>query len=877
MQLIEKLKQIAIKSLLLGIFICSALVGRCDIVIDSLYYFDGNLSLEEEAFLFYDPTDTMTFQQVIADSNLRNCTLLSEPMFTVQNNKTYWVFVTIRNESNVAQSLVWRLKNSFLSNVEFYSTKFHGVIKTGCTKPFITRPIPSDYFDVNFSIESKTEYTYAARISNLPYSQTTKISLTSFKEYLHKTNKHELLIGGLFWILFVELWLSINMLWAERTASTSGFVALVLGSLTMLLSQHPCIISNIITSPTATLTIIRTFLFMLSLLLINYFITMCMVDPDQKFSRKVGYTTITLGLIVSLVSLVLPYRVMIHPTLLLELLSLFLLTVAAYNYKQKNPDYYIKLGVLITIHILILWPLICETFGTPVEGTEHTTIATVLVMIFIVYVYFDNFHASRQKVLNMNKTVAQNTKERTDTINRQKEEIRLQHDLVTKQRNDLLDQRELLRAQKEILEQRTIALEQVTQVTDKTQNSIAIFKTDGTITWFNSQFSRHMNMSLETYKSGHPMNILDVIKNKELQLVLPTCIREKMHQDYETEYKDPNGNESKWTQTTLTPVMDKNNRVKIIISIETDITSLKTYETRIEVQKRESEKQRNNALRQKEELELKQEEIFGSIKYAKRIQTALMPKISHLQREFPESFVLFMPKDIVSGDFYWYHRINNKYFIAAVDCTGHGVPGAFMSIVGNYLLNSIIIHNGIYEPATILKHLNRKIKISLKGGSVHENHNDGMDIALAVIDADTETLEFAGAMRPMFLFQNKELIELKGNKIPITCNITNTSTEEYTNHTYPFKDGDTFYIFSDGYQDQFGGDNGMKFMAKRLKQLIVDNYDLSMNEQRDLLKNTFEEWKGSREQIDDVLVIGVRNIVRNKEEKEQMRGGTILI
>lgn len=876
MQLIEKLKQIATKSLLVGILLCSALVGRCDIVIDSLN-FNINWNIDEEIFLFCDPTDTMTFQQVIADSNLKNCTLLNKPIFSAEQRKTYWVFVTIRNESPFAQSMVWRLKNSLLSNVDFYSTRIPVSIKTGCLKPFISRPIPSDYFDINFSVESKAQNTYAARISDMSYPETIQIELSSFKDYTHNTGKHSLLIGGLFWLLFVELWLSVNMLWAERTTYTLGFLALVLGSLTLLLSQHPCILNTITSSTTATYTLSRTFLFMFSLLLLNLFITMCMADSDQKLTRRIGQATITLGLLISLSSLFLPFGIMMLPVLILEIMSLFLLAVAAYNFKQKNIDYYIKVGVLSTVHILILWPLVSQSVNLPAEGTQHTTMATVLIMIFIVYVYFDNFHASRKKVLNMNKAIAQSTKERTDTINRQKEEIRLQHDLVTKQRNDLLDQRELLRAQKEILEQRSTTLEQVTQVTDKTQNSIVIYKTDGTITWFNSQFSRHMNMSLDSYNAGHPMNILDVIKNKELQLVLPTCIREKMHQEYETEYKNTDGNESKWTQTTLTPVMDKNNRVKIIISIETDITSLKTYENRIEIQKRESEIQRNNALRQKEELELKQEEIYGSIKYAKRIQTSIMPKITHLQREFPESFVLFMPKDIVSGDFYWYHRINNKFFIAAVDCTGHGVPGAFMSIVGNYLLNSIIIHNAIYEPASILKNLNRKIKISLKGGNVHENHNDGMDIALAVIDTETETLEFAGAMRPMYLFHNKELIELKGNKIPITCSITNTSTEEYTNHIYPFAPGDTFYIFSDGYQDQFGGDKGMKFMAKQLKQLIVSNYDKPMNEQRDILKNTFDDWKGSREQIDDVLVIGVRNVVRSKEEKEQMQGGPILI
>jgi serine phosphatase RsbU (regulator of sigma subunit) len=307
----------------------------------------------------------------------------------------------------------------------------------------------------------------------------------------------------------------------------------------------------------------------------------------------------------------------------------------------------------------------------------------------------------------------------------------------------------------------------------------------------------------------------------------------------------------------LTPILDEQEEIKHLIAIDTDITRLKIYEEELNNQKQSAEIQRNLAVHRKEELESRQIEITDSIRYAKRIQTAIMPRAKQIQRDFIDSFVLFLPKDIVSGDFYWYHRIGDKYFIAAVDCTGHGVPGAFMSIIGNYLLNSIIINNGVEDPAEILKQLNRKIKIALKSDNRAQT-SDGMDIALAVIDKKNNSLEFASALRPMFLFSDGQFAEIKGDKIPITSSISGTSISNYTKHTFDFNQGDFFYIFSDGIIDQFGGDKGKKFLTKRFKQLLFEINPLSMREQKEIIKKTMDEWKGEYEQVDDVLVMGIR-------------------
>ena len=252
-------------------------------------------------------------------------------------------------------------------------------------------------------------------------------------------------------------------------------------------------------------------------------------------------------------------------------------------------------------------------------------------------------------------------------------------------------------------------------------------------------------------------------------------------------------------------------------------------------------------------------ELTDSIIYAKRIQEAILPKPEQLKKYLKDSFVIYLPKDIVSGDFYWYHRKDDIHLLISVDCTGHGVPGAFMSIIGTYLLNNIVIQNKVYDPAEILKNLNRKLKISLKTENPELQTHDGMDICICKFNMKEETLVFAGAIRPLFIFNGNEFKEIKGDKNPITSYITDQMKNVFYNQQLPFAKGDVFYIFSDGIIDQFGGKEDKKFLSKRLKQLLIDINMLSMNEQRKIIRKTFDSWKGSNDQVDDVLIIGVRN------------------
>ncbi|MBI9069090.1 MAG: nitrate/nitrite transporter NrtS [Salinivirgaceae bacterium] len=253
-----------------------------------------------------------------------------------------------------------------------------------------------------------------------------------------------------------------------------------------------------------------------------------------------------------------------------------------------------------------------------------------------------------------------------------------------------------------------------------------------------------------------------------------------------------------------------------------------------------------------EEIRVKNEHIAQSIRYASRIQDAVLPPKSKIEDLVPEHFIFFRPRDIVSGDFYWMARNNNKLIISAVDCTGHGVPGAFMSMLGISFLNEIASKNN-EEPANeILNKLRVIVKSTLSSSGT--DARDGMDMALCVIDYDSMKMQYAGANNPLYFIRNKELNVIKADKMPIGHHLREKAS--FTNHEFEIKKGDVFYIFSDGYVDQFGGDRGRKFSSKGFKELVLSIHDKPMATQYEIIAETFDNWKGEQSQIDDVLIIG---------------------
>jgi PAS domain S-box-containing protein len=259
------------------------------------------------------------------------------------------------------------------------------------------------------------------------------------------------------------------------------------------------------------------------------------------------------------------------------------------------------------------------------------------------------------------------------------------------------------------------------------------------------------------------------------------------------------------------------------------------------------------------ELEKKNRDITSSIEYAQRIQQAILPNEKVIGKGFIDHCILYMPKDIVSGDFYWYAEKNEHALIAAVDCTGHGVPGAFMSLIGYSNLNKIVIEKGITDPSTILNTLDKEVRQTLRQHEDNSQSRDGMDIALCSLNIYEKKLSYAGAYRPMYLFkQNGQLLEFKGNSFPIGGNFKFNRPKIFTQVEIDLEEGDTIYIFSDGYHDQFGGEDNRKYMTRQFKEYLAKIQGYTLTTQKDLLQQEFLNWKGDNKQMDDILVIGLR-------------------
>lgn len=306
----------------------------------------------------------------------------------------------------------------------------------------------------------------------------------------------------------------------------------------------------------------------------------------------------------------------------------------------------------------------------------------------------------------------------------------------------------------------------------------------------------------------------------------------------------------------------KNAELERIVKIRTSEVVEKNEELQqrqeeIMAQRDEIEKQRDKAEKQRDEIAMQKKEITDSIHYASRIQNAILPPKEYITESFPNNFILFRPRDIVSGDYYWMYKKGSITIFAAADCTGHGVPGAFMSMLGSAFLDEIVTkQEQIPDAHEILNKLRYHVITSLHQTGAEDETKDGMDIALIILNTDNNTLRYSGAFNSLYLIRNGELIETKADRMPI--GVSFNQDKPFTVHEIQLQKDDCIYIFSDGFIDQFGGENGKKFKSRNFKNLLIENHKKPMPEQKEILDNRLDEWRGQIEQIDDILVAGFK-------------------
>ncbi len=411
----------------------------------------------------------------------------------------------------------------------------------------------------------------------------------------------------------------------------------------------------------------------------------------------------------------------------------------------------------------------------------------------------------------------------------------------------LIDMREKLKNSKKTIELKNIELEKLSLVARKIDNSVVIMDKQGNFEWANMAFTIISGYEFEEFRDKFGSNLIDASFNPNINEVIEKCINGKKAVDYITLTETKNEDKI-WVQSTLSPILSDNKDVLKLVVIDSDISEIKRTEQKVK----------------------------DSIYYARQIQEAVLPSKNYIKKHFADSFILYKPKDVVSGDFFWARKVNNKdnkgniineiLLIAVADCTGHGVPGAFMSMLGISLLNQIV-NRYIYEHKTnnivasdILDQLRFLIKKSLKQRGKRKEAKEGIDMTLLVINLKTHEAQFSGAYNTLYWFKNEynniNFKEIKGDKMPI--GIFLNEKKHFSNYKFQLNKNDTLYMFSDGYADQFGGKKGRKYLTHRFRSMIENIYKHSMEVQENILETELKKWKGENEQIDDILIMGIK-------------------
>lgn len=398
----------------------------------------------------------------------------------------------------------------------------------------------------------------------------------------------------------------------------------------------------------------------------------------------------------------------------------------------------------------------------------------------------------------------------------------------------IAQQKEEIEMQRENLLNYTKELERMSLIVRETDNAIRVFDSEGQTIWVNPGYSRLYGYTLEELQQDSALG-RSKVNPIDIKKIIKTWDTERQSIELESEIRNK-WNIKLWVQTTLSPIYDVSTmEINQLIAIDTNITSLKKAQ---------------------HEIMTMNEEITSSITYAKRIQEAMLSPVAVLTRHFPDSFCYYKPRSIVSGDFYWMTEQSGRLVVVCADSTGHGVPGAFLSLIGISLLSKIVNERGIVQPAVVLNRLRMNVINHLHQATAEPSAGDGMDMAIISIDKKNNIMEFAGAMLPMYIIRDNKVIELKPDRMPV--GYYDNEDRSFSSSKVSIKHGDQLYMFTDGYYDQFGGDSGLKMKTVMFKDVLMQCHTKSNEEQMQMLENEFDAWRGRYDQVDDILVMGIR-------------------
>ncbi len=415
----------------------------------------------------------------------------------------------------------------------------------------------------------------------------------------------------------------------------------------------------------------------------------------------------------------------------------------------------------------------------------------------------------------------------------------------------LIEQNSEIHLQKQLLEKANSELEKLSIAASETDNTVIIMDKNTNFLWVNQSLKKKYEgefddiLSKSLYNSSYNTNIKKHIAK---------CISEKKTVVYETEVKLKSG-KIYWTQTTLTPILNEYQDVKNLVAIDSDITKLKRAEEKIKAQSLELE---NSFI----ELERKNRLISNSIEYAKKIQDAFLPSQQEFKKTFTNSFMFIKPRDIVSGDFYWTTIVTREHdsllIVALVDCTGHGVPGAFMSLIATTLLNEIVCEKKIYTPSQVLTQLNQGIVAALHQHEIQSTQDDGMDIVFCTFNTSNKKLNVSATSKMAIICDKTSLTNVDYSVFSIGGAFSALKNAVYNETEIEINPDSQLFLFSDGYYDQFGGPDNKKYMTDQFEKFLSSIYKLPVAQQQKEIENNFINWKGKNKQIDDVLVIGIK-------------------